>query len=275
MKSLILVMENETEVCELARQYLEEAGYSVEVASEPRLDSCSGNLQPSLIVVGMGILRQGSINLPTPHAPDSPRDRIPSVVLLDNPSPRHRMIALDYGADDCIAKPFSARELLDCVEDVLRRQAYVRSAPCTDKADIVIDSWAMKLLVRGSEVPATTLEFKLLEYLARHAGQVFTRDFLLDAVWGDLRFISPRSVDACIRRIREKIESDSAKPTMLKTVRGVGYRMDATTAWQSAPNEICNCPTCRTRSTALRSRDSASTARESRSRVERFFKSIH
>ena len=69
----------------------------------------------------------------------------------------------------------------------------------------MIDSWAMKVSVHGSEVPTTSLEFRLIEYLARHRGQVFTRDLLLDAVWGDMQFVTPRSVDACIRRIREKI----------------------------------------------------------------------
>ena len=86
-----------------------------------------------------------------------------------------------------------------------------------------------------------------MEYLARHRGQVFTRDFLLDAVWGNTRFVNPRSVDACIGRIREKIEPDRTRPTMLKTVRGVGYRLDALAAWQSAPSEGCGCPACSTR----------------------------
>ena len=113
-------------------------------------------------------------------------------------------------------------------------------------ADLVIDSLAMKLLVRGSEVPTTSLEFRLIEYLARHRGQVFTRDLLLDAVWGDMQFVTPRSVDACIRRIREKIEPDRASPTYLKTIRGVGYRLDAVAAWRFTPNDGCNCVACTT-----------------------------
>lgn len=251
MKSLILVVDHNPQVCNLIREYLEAGGYSVQVASGAHIDIEDTGLHPSLVVMGMSVLIEAEVRLLEKHA-DTAYDRAPWLVLLDSASPKQKMIALDYGADESIVKPFTARELIDCVENVSRRQAHVRSAPSPDQADIVIDSWAMKLLVRGLEVPATTLEFKLLEYMARHPGQVFTRDFLLDAVWGDLRFINPRSVDACIRRIREKIEPDSAKPTMLKTVRGVGYRMDGTAAWQSAPNEICNCPACRTRSTALR-----------------------
>jgi DNA-binding response OmpR family regulator len=104
----------------------------------------------------------------------------------------------------------------------------------------------MKLSVRGSEVPTTSLEFRLIEYLARHRGQVFTRDLLLDAVWGDMQFVTPRSVDACIRRIREKIEPDRNSPTYLKTIRGVGYRLDAVAAWELAPNDGCTCLACST-----------------------------
>jgi DNA-binding response OmpR family regulator len=251
MNELILIVDHNPQVCKQVREYLEEAGYSVQVASSTPTDSTdfeSTKSSPSLLVVSMNaLMRAGDDGFVGQHISDALRDRTPWLALLDSASPQHRMIALDYGAIECIVKPFTARELVERVETILGR-----AGVHADRADIVIDSWAMKLLVRGSEVPATTLEFKLLEYLARHPGQVFTRDFLLDAVWGDLRFISPRSVDACIRRIREKIETDSARPTMLKTVRGVGYRMDATTAWQSAPNEICNCAACRTRSTALR-----------------------
>ena len=119
-------------------------------------------------------------------------------------------------------------------------------------ADLIIDSWAMKVCVRGSEVPTTSLEFRLIEYLARHRGQVFTRDLLLDAVWGDMQFVTPRSVDACIRRIREKIEPDRSKPTYVKTIRGVGYRLDAIAAWQSPSYDSCDCIPCTTTATASR-----------------------
>jgi len=129
---------------------------------------------------------------------------------------------------------------------------------------MVIDTWSMKLLVHGIEVPTTTLEFRLIEYLARHRGQVFTRDFLLDAVWGEMQFITPRSVDACIRRIREKIEPDRSKPALLKTVRGVGYRWDARTAWKSAETLNCDCHACRTQTTALRDAASRSKAHGTR-----------
>jgi DNA-binding response OmpR family regulator len=95
------------------------------------------------------------------------------------------------------------------------------------------------------EVPVTSLEFRLIEYLSKHRGQVFTRDQLLDAVWGDVQFVTPRSVDACIRRIRKKIEPNPDVPTFLKTVRGTGYRVDAVAVWQLPAKEVCDCKTCK------------------------------
>jgi DNA-binding response OmpR family regulator len=132
------------------------------------------------------------------------------------------------------------------VQAVLRRFAPANGRSRIEPADLVIDSLAMKVSVRGTEVPTTSLEFRLIEYLARHRGQVFTRDLLLDAVWGDMQFVTPRSVDACIRRIREKIEPDRTTPTYLKTIRGVGYRLDAVATWQLTPNDGCNCLACTT-----------------------------
>jgi two-component system phosphate regulon response regulator PhoB len=84
----------------------------------------------------------------------------------------------------------------------------------------------MQLRVNGELVTTTATEFRLLDYLARHPGRVFSRDHLLDAVWGDARFVTPRSVDVYVRRIREKIEADAETPRYLKTMRGAGYRFE-------------------------------------------------
>jgi len=119
-----------------------------------------------------------------------------------------------------------------------------RPGTVTDQAEVVINSSGMRLMVRGKEVPTTTLEFRLVDYMARHRGKVFTRDALLDAVWGDIRFVTPRSVDACVGRIRKKIERNHSAPAYLKTVRGIGYKLDAPTAWETASSEHCQCFSC-------------------------------
>jgi two-component system phosphate regulon response regulator PhoB len=92
--------------------------------------------------------------------------------------------------------------------------------------EVEIDASAMQLKVRGAQTTTTATEFRLLDYLARHPGRVFSRDQLLDAVWGDARFVTPRSVDVYVRRIREKVEVDAEDPRYLITVRGAGYRFE-------------------------------------------------
>jgi two-component system phosphate regulon response regulator PhoB len=152
---------------------------------------------------------------------------IPVIFVTARISETDRVLGLELGADDYITKPFSPRELVARVKAVLRRFERPLSPQLLKAGDIEVDTGAMVLTVRGKKVPTTATEFRLLDYLARHAGRVFTRDQLLDAVWRDTQFVTPRSVDVYVRRIREKIERDPESPRMLKTVRGAGYRFEA------------------------------------------------
>jgi DNA-binding response OmpR family regulator len=246
MKQLIFVVEDEAEVCELARQCLEDAGYAVRTFSTANVIQEAEELRPSLMLITMVMPDGNGLDLCRCIRENRGLARTPLVFLIPEAAEEQRALALESGGDDCIVKPFSPRELVARVHAVLRRFALPATRSRMEAADLVIDSLAMKVLVRGSEVATTSLEFRLIEYLARHRGQVFTRDLLLDAVWGDMQFVTPRSVDACIRRIREKIEPDRASPTYLKTIRGVGYRLDAVAAWQLTPNDGCNCLACTT-----------------------------
>jgi DNA-binding response OmpR family regulator len=246
MKQLIFVVEDEAEVCELARQCLEEAGYVVCTFSTANVIREAEDKDPSLILLTMVMPDGNGLDLCRCIRENHALARTPIVFLIPEAAEEHRALALESGGDDCIVKPFSPRELVARVQAVLRRFAPPNGRSRMEPPDLVIDSLAMKLSVRGSEVPTTSLEFRLIEYLARHRGQVFTRDLLLDAVWGDMQFVTPRSVDACIRRIREKIEPDRTSPTYLKTIRGVGYRLDAVAVWQLTPNDGCTCLACTT-----------------------------
>jgi DNA-binding response OmpR family regulator len=151
----------------------------------------------------------------------------PIVFMTARTSEADRIRGLEIGADDYITKPFSPRELVARVKAVLRR-CEATPAPAVIRAgDLEIDALAMVLTVRGTVITATATEFRLLHYLARHAGRVFTRDQILDAVWKDTAFVSPRSVDVYVRKLRAKIEIDPKQPHYLRTVRGAGYRFES------------------------------------------------
>jgi DNA-binding response OmpR family regulator len=244
MRHLIFVVESETEVSHLAQLCLERAGYVVRTFSTANIMEEAERSRPSLILTAMVMPDGNGIDLCRRIRENPLLAGTPIVFLIAEAAEEHRVLALESGGDDCIVKPFSPRELVARLQAVLRRFAAPLPVAGNEPADLVIDSSAMKVSVRGNEVTTTSLEFRLIEYLARHRGQVFTRDLLLDAVWGDMQFVTPRTVDACVRRIREKIEPDRENPTYLKTIRGVGYRLDAIAAWQLTSSEGCNCSAC-------------------------------
>ena len=151
---------------------------------------------------------------------------VPVIFLTAKSAEADRVLGLELGADDYIPKPFSPRELIARVKAVLRRFERPLSPGPVRAGDVEIDPSAMTLMVRGKPVTTTATEFRLLDHFARHIGRVFTRDQLLDSVWRDTSYVTPRSVDVYVRRIREKIEADPENPRYLKTVRGAGYRFE-------------------------------------------------
>ena len=138
-----------------------------------------------------------------------------------------RLQAFDVGGDGFITKPFSPRELIARIRNVLRGRPDAPTHEIIQVGELEIDIASMTVRVRGRMVLTTVREFRLLEYLARHRGRVFTRDQLLDAVWKEGSFVTPRSIDVFVRRLREKIERDPRHPRYLKTLRGIGYRFEA------------------------------------------------
>jgi len=244
----IFVVGHENEVSRFARYSLEQAGYAVSafvnVADAMRWVK---EVRPSLIVVDVASARRHALELSRRIR------RLPSlagtqlVFLAEKASEEDRVEGFESGVDDYITEPFSGPEFVARVGAVLRRLDRSSTAqssspfPGASEAlngvhklsrsalkvgDIEIDASAFKLSINGREIATTSLEFRLIRYLAENQARVFTRDQLLDAVWGHNQFVSPRTVDAVVRRIRSKIEPSSSRPIYLKTVRGVGYRLD-------------------------------------------------
>jgi two-component system phosphate regulon response regulator PhoB len=226
MKPLIFVVEDEADIARLVKHHLEAAGFNVRIfATSAIVISEAEHEKPTLFLLDIMIPGGDGFEL-CRRIRQNPQIAM-TPVLTAKTSESDRVLGLELGADDYVGKPFSPRELIARVKAVLRRFERPLAPEVITNGDIEIDSSAMILKVRGKQVATTATEFRLLEYMARHPGRVFTRDQLLDAVWRDTAYVTPRSVDVYVRRIREKIEKDAEEPQYLRTVRGAGYRFEA------------------------------------------------
>jgi two-component system phosphate regulon response regulator PhoB len=228
MRQLIYLVEDEADISRLVRLHLEQAGFSVrEFSTTANVLREAEEGRPALFLLDIMVPGGDGLDL-CRRIRQSPRVGMTAVIFLTAKSAEaDRILGLELGADDYITKPFSPRELVARVKAVLRRFERPLTPALTKIGDLEIDSGAMMLSVRGRSVTTTATEFRLLDCLARHPGRVFTRDQLLDAVWRDTQFVTPRSVDVYIRRLREKIEPDADNPRYIRTIRGAGYRFEA------------------------------------------------
>jgi DNA-binding response OmpR family regulator len=227
-KQKIFVVEDDVDIARLLRHNLEVAGYRVRSYSSTHsvlADAIKD--RPALLLLDIMLPGGDGLEL-CRQVRQSGRalSGIPIVFLTAKTGEADRIRGLEIGADDYITKPFSPRELVARLRAVLRRCETSLGPSIIRTGEMEIDSLSMTLTVRGSAVTTTATEFRLLHYLAQHAGRVFTRDQILDAVWRETTFVSPRSVDVYVRKLRAKIEVDPERPRYLKTVRGAGYRFE-------------------------------------------------
>ena len=228
-KQKIFVVEDDSDIAHLVRHHLEVAGYRVRSYSSTH--TVLGDAlkeRPALMLLDIMVPGGDGIDLCRQvRQSGQALGGTPIVFLTARSSEADRIRGLEIGADDYITKPFSPRELVARVKAVLRRCETPLAPSAIHAGELEIDAMAMTLTVRGVAVTATATEFRLLHYLAQHAGRVFTRDQILDAVWRETTFVSPRSVDVYVRKLRAKIELDPEHPRYLRTVRGAGYRFEA------------------------------------------------
>ncbi len=227
VKRTVFVVEDDADIARLVRHQLETAGFATRVFSAGTTVLAEAQKdRPGLFLLDIMVPGGDGLDLCRHIRQSTSLAMTPIIFLTARAAEADRVLGLELGADDYITKPFSPRELVARVKAVLRRFEQPLTPNVVRAGDIEIDAGAMSLTVRGKNVATTATEFRLLDYLARHAGRVFTRDQLLDAVWRDTAFVTPRSVDVYVRRLREKIEADSENPRYLRTVRGAGYRFE-------------------------------------------------
>jgi DNA-binding response OmpR family regulator len=224
----ILVVEDEPSIAEVVELYLRRAGFQVQCVGDGQaaLQALERSL-PGLVILDLMIPQVDGYAL-TRWLRD--RSDTPIIMLTARRSEADRIAGLEMGADDYVVKPFSPQELVSRVRAVLRRTQGAGRGASSEQSitfgDLQIDAQTRLALVGGKEVTLTSKEFDLLWLLARHPRQVFTRDQLLERVWGLSDFIDPSTVTVHIRRLREKIEADPSAPLHLVTVWGVGYKLE-------------------------------------------------
>jgi DNA-binding response OmpR family regulator len=229
--SAILVVEDEPSISEVVSLYLRRAGFQVITARDGQaaLNLLAHGL-PDLVVLDLMLPQVDGLAIA-----HWLRDRsdVPIIMLTARREEADRIAGLEMGADDYVVKPFSPQELVSRVRAVLRRSQRIsleggeeKPERVLDFEDLRIDPQTRLVTVRGNEIVLTVKEFDMLWLLARHPRLVFTRDQLLDRVWGLSDYIDPGTVTVHIRRLREKIEADPSHPEHLLTVWGVGYKFE-------------------------------------------------
>lgn len=227
----ILVVDDEASVGEVVSLYLKREGYQVRIARDGRQALTEIERRPPTLVI---------LNLMLPHISNLEIMRrlrldfhstVPVIMLTARRQETDRIYGLELGADDYVIKPFSPAELVARVKAVLRRtkgnsSPGIKEQKRLEFAGLTIDPLTRQVVVKEEIVDLTATEFNLLYFLGSHPRQVFSRDQLLEKVWGFSEYVDPSTVTVHIRRLREKVEIDPSQPQHLLTVWGVGYKFE-------------------------------------------------
>ncbi len=230
IRQKILVVEDEADIRELLRYNLAQEGFAVEEAGDgaEALDRI-GRRAPDLLVLDLMLPQMSGLELCRRMRSNPETAKLPILVVTAKGAEVDRILGLELGADDYVVKPFSPREVVARVKALLRRAnpASEPASPGTyDRGRLKIDFGTYEVFVEGKPRELALREFELLRFFVQHPMRVYTREQLLDLVWGRDTFVEPRTVDVHVRRLRQQVERDDAKPELILTVRSVGYRFN-------------------------------------------------
>jgi DNA-binding response OmpR family regulator len=227
MPKRIAIVEDEAELAALVEYNLVRNGFQARI-----LPGTGGTLReleawkPDLIVLDVMLPGNDGFELCRQIRRTNSMARTPILFLTARSDEVDRVLGLEIGGDDYITKPFSPRELVARVKAHLRREQSEQPAVDVSAGPFRVDRAAHRVFMNGRELDLTSTEFRLLEFFLSHPGHAYGRDQLLNEVWGEQRFVTPRTVDVHVRRLREQIESLPEEPRFLITVRGFGYRFE-------------------------------------------------
>jgi DNA-binding response OmpR family regulator len=220
----VLVVDDEEAIAEAVRARLESEGYRVVVAPDgPRALESAAREHPDLVVLDLMLPGMDGLEV----CRELQRERwVPVLMLTARTEEADKVAGFAVGADDYLTKPFSLRELAVRVRAILRRVERIGQPPSTEpivRGGLAIDPARRRTTVDDAEVQLTPLEFEILLTLAREPGVVFTREQLMDRVWGYRDYAGGRVVDSHVARIRRKLGEDGNEPRFIRTVHGIGY----------------------------------------------------
>ncbi|MEU2332446.1 response regulator transcription factor [Streptomyces sp. NPDC006654] len=219
----ILVVDDDPTVAEVVAGYLDRAGHLVDRAGDgPTALTRAAAHWPDLVVLDLMLPGMDGLEVCRRLRDRAP---VPVIMLTARGDEDDRIMGLEVGADDYVTKPFSPRELVLRVESVLRRSHPASTANPLTAAGLTLDTGARRATKNGTELALTLREFDLLAFFLRHPGRAYGREDLMQAVWGwDFGDLS--TVTVHVRRLRAKVEDDPARPRLIRTVWGVGYRFE-------------------------------------------------
>jgi DNA-binding response OmpR family regulator len=225
MASLIAVVDDEPDILHLVSLHLKKAGF--EVAGFPDAFGFRkflvANRKPDLVLLDLMLPDADGMDICRDLKNDDETKDIPVIMLTAKSMETDKVTGLDTGADDYITKPFSPREMVARVKAVLRRTSGLAQGIIKIGDMIEIDNERFKVTLRGEAVPVTAVEFKILAFLAANRGKVFSRERILDHLWGNEKAVIDRTVDVHIKNLREKLGEGAA---LIQNVRGAGYKVD-------------------------------------------------